>query len=230
MNVYLVGAKNPETRRQLLAQQRANSRFQPVGFLDNDPSKWGTTFLDLPVVGGFDVVPAILDDDPDARFVNLITGSTAARYETSAELAKLGCRFTNLVHPSIELTDVELGIGIYIQEGVILQAGVTVGNNSSIHIAALIAHESTVGSSVFVAHACSVSGEVTIGDGTFVGTNATIIPRRTIGEWATVGAGSVVTKDVARGATAVGNPARQIRRSEDDLPSTGDPVFGTNGG
>ncbi len=229
MNVYLVGAKNPETRRQLLAQQRANSRFRPVGFVDNDPEKWGTTFLDLPVVGGFDVVPTILEGDPDARFVNLITGSTSARYQTSVELAKLGCRFTNLVHPSIDLTDVELGVGIYIQEGVILQAGVTIGNNSSIHIAALIAHESIVGSSVFVAHACSVSGEVTIGDGTFVGTNATIIPRRSIGNWATVGAGAVVTADVATGATVVGSPAREIRRAEDDLPSSGDPVVGIDG-
>jgi sugar O-acyltransferase (sialic acid O-acetyltransferase NeuD family) len=221
VNVYLVGAKNPETRRQLLAQQRANSRFTPVGFIDNDADKWGTTFIDLPVLGGFSVVPGILEDDPHARFVNLITGSTKARFETSAELVRLGCRFTNLVHPSIDLTDVELGVGNYIQDGVILQAGVVIGNNSSVHIASLIAHESVLGNSVFVAHACSVSGEVTIDDGVFVGTNATLIPRLTIGRWATVGAGSVVTKDVAAGATAVGSPARSVRQA-DDLPPTGD--------
>ena len=229
MNVYLVGAKNPETRRQLLAQQRANGRFRPVGFIDNDAEKWGTTFVDLPVLGGFSVVPRILADDPHARFVNLITGSTKARYETSAELAGLGCRFTNLVHPSIDLTDVELGVGNYIQDGVILQAGVTIGNNSSVHIASLIAHECVLGNSVFVAHACSVSGEVTIGDGAFVGTNATLIPRITIGNWATIGAGSVVTKDVAAGATAVGSPARAVRHA-DDLPPSGDIGAGCAGG
>jgi sugar O-acyltransferase (sialic acid O-acetyltransferase NeuD family) len=228
MNVYLIGAKNPETRRQLLAQQRANSRFQPMGFIDNDPEKWGQSFIDLPVLGGFAVVPGILEDDPRARFVNLITGSTKARFETSAELSRLGCRFTNLVHPSIDLTDVELGVGNYIQDGVILQAGVSIGNNTSVHIASLIAHESVLGSSVFVAHACSVSGEVTIGDGAFVGTNSTIIPRRTIGKWATVGAGAVVTKDVAAGATAVGSPARVVRQVEGDLPPTGDIGDGRN--
>jgi sugar O-acyltransferase (sialic acid O-acetyltransferase NeuD family) len=226
VNVYLLGAKNPETQRQLAAQQQANSAFRPVGFLDNDPQKWGTSFLGLPVIGGASVVPTILQDDPDAHFVNLITGSTLARHETSVELHHLGCRFTNLVHPSVDLTGVEMGVGNYIQDGVILQAGVQIGDNSSIHVGAIVAHESTVGSSCFVAHACSISGEVRIGDGTFVGTNSTIIPRRDIGAWATIGAGSVVTKDVAAGTTVVGSPARVVREHEGPLPSEGALSFG----
>src|SRR3954468_3646747 len=153
MNVYLVGAKNPETRRQLFAQQQANSAFRPTGFLDNDPHKWGTTFIGLPVIGGFSVVPDLLERDGDAYFVNLITGSTLARHETSVELHQLGCRFTNLVHPSVDLTDVEMGVGNYIQDGVVLQAGVQIGDNSSIHVGAIVAHESTVGTSCFIAHA-----------------------------------------------------------------------------
>jgi len=34
----------------------------------------------------------------------------------------------------------------------------------------------------------------------------------TIGDRAIVGAGSVVTRDVAAGATVVGNPARPVKR------------------
>lgn len=226
MRVYFVGAKNPETRRQIVAQQRVNGRFDPAGFIDNDPERWGKSFIGLPVLGGSSVVPGILESDPQAYFVNLITGSTRARFDTSSELAELGCRFTNLVHPSIDLTDVELGVGNYIQEGVIIQAGVVIGNNSSIHIGSLIAHESVVGNSVFIAHACSVSGEVTIGDGAFVGTNSTIVPRRHIGNWATVGAGAVVTSDVVAGSTVVGSPARVIRQGNEDLPASGDLSWG----
>jgi sugar O-acyltransferase (sialic acid O-acetyltransferase NeuD family) len=226
MNVYLVGAKNPETRRQIVAQQQVNDRFQPVGFIDNDSEKWGKNFIGLPVLGGFSVVPGILEGDPHACFVNLISGSTRARFETSTELARLGCRFVNFVHPSVDLTDVEVGIGNYIQEGVIIQAGVVLGNNSSIHIGSLIAHESVVGNSVFIAHACSVSGEVIIGDGAFVGTNSTIIPRLHIGDWATIGAGAVVTSDVVAGSTVVGSPARVVRQARQGLPISGDMMSG----
>jgi acetyltransferase-like isoleucine patch superfamily enzyme len=43
-----------------------------------------------------------------------------------------------------------------------------------------------------------------------LGTGAVILPGVTIGAGAIVGAGAVVTKDVADGATVVGNPARPV--------------------
>src|SRR5580765_1149448 len=46
--------------------------------------------------------------------------------------------------------------------------------------------------------------------GASIGSGATILCGVTIGERAIVGAGAVVTRDVADGATVVGNPARQI--------------------
>lgn len=47
-------------------------------------------------------------------------------------------------------------------------------------------------------------------EGSSIGGGACILPGVTIGKGATVGAGAVVVKDVAPGATVVGNPARQI--------------------
>ena len=186
--------------------------FQVKGFIDNDPKKKGKTFLGYPIFGGFEVIDNI--NDEDTFFINLITGSTKTRYETSKTLASKGCKFTNFIHPNIDLTMTKLGTGNYIQEGVILQANVQIGNNSSIHMGSLISHEDKIGNSVFIAHGCSISGSVTIGDGTFIGTHATIIPRLNIGNWATIGAGAVVLKDVPDYATVVGNPAKILKTSE----------------
>ncbi len=52
---------------------------------------------------------------------------------------------------------------------------------------------------------------VVIGEDVWIGGGALILPGVTIGDGAIVGAGAVVTRDVAPGATVVGNPARPVR-------------------
>jgi maltose O-acetyltransferase len=42
----------------------------------------------------------------------------------------------------------------------------------------------------------------------WIGGGAIILPGVTVGDGALIGAGSVVTRDVAEGATVIGNPAR----------------------
>ena len=217
MRVVFLGAANPETGRMIVAVKRSQVNFEILGFLDNDPEKKGTRFLGYPVFGGFETLNKIIA--ADVYFVNLITGSTRARYESSLHMARHGCKFANFVHPSVDLTMTEMGVGNYIQEGVIVQAEARIGNNSSIHMGALIAHEVMVGHSVFIAHAVSVSGNVEVEDGVFIGTNASIVPRVRIGCWATVGAGAVVTKDVPPYSTVVGNPAKVIKTVEPELVS-----------
>lgn len=49
-----------------------------------------------------------------------------------------------------------------------------------------------------------------------IGSNSTILCGVTIGEGAIVGAGSVVTKDVAPHTVVAGNPARFLRREDND--------------
>jgi maltose O-acetyltransferase len=49
---------------------------------------------------------------------------------------------------------------------------------------------------------------ISIGRNVWIGGGAIILPGVTIEDDAIIGAGSVVTRDVPRGATAVGNPAR----------------------
>lgn len=209
MRMVFIGAANPETLRMASAVATADPSFVPWGFVDNDPGKAGTEFHGLRVFGGMEMIPGLLADD--VRFVNLITGDIAARLEVTRDALRLGAKLANFLHPGINLDMVDLGVGNYIQEGVILQAGVRVGDNSSIHMGALVGHESSIGNTTFVAHAVSISGKCEIGDGCFIGTNATILPRIKVGNWSVIGAGAVVTKDVPANSVVVGNPARVVR-------------------
>ena len=51
---------------------------------------------------------------------------------------------------------------------------------------------------------------VTVGRNVWIGGGAILLPGVVVGDDAIVGAGSVVTRDVAAGATVVGNPARVV--------------------
>jgi bifunctional UDP-N-acetylglucosamine pyrophosphorylase/glucosamine-1-phosphate N-acetyltransferase len=53
-----------------------------------------------------------------------------------------------------------------------------------------------------------------IGRGAFIGSDTMLIAPVRIGDGARTGAGSVVTRDVPAGASAVGAPARIVKRGE----------------
>jgi sugar O-acyltransferase (sialic acid O-acetyltransferase NeuD family) len=208
LKIFLLGAANPESIRMIRSAQRAVADLE-FAFLDNDPAKHGTDFYGFPVVGGLERIAELKGEN--VKFVNLITGSTLVRFETTLQIVKAGGVLANFIHPGIDLSMTHVGVGNYLQDGVILQAQVHLGDNSSIHMGALIGHETRIGNSVFIAHGVSVSGCCEIGDGTFIGTNASILPRVKIGCWVTIGAGAVVTKDIPDYSVAVGNPARVIK-------------------
>jgi sugar O-acyltransferase (sialic acid O-acetyltransferase NeuD family) len=201
-----LGANNPETVRFF---KTVSNNYELVGFIDNDQSKWGKDFYGYKVLGGVEEVERLTEKG--YFFVNLITRDCVTRHITTNEILDRGGRLCNLIHPTVSLDMVSVGVGNYIQESVILQAETKVGNNASIHIGSLIGHECQIADSVFIAHGCNLSGLVSVAEGVFIGVGATILPRLSIGQWSIVGAGSLVTNNVKPFTVVAGNPARLIR-------------------
>jgi sugar O-acyltransferase (sialic acid O-acetyltransferase NeuD family) len=219
MKVIFIGANNPETLRMIRACQTVNPNFEVVGFLDNNPQKMNTVYHGYPILGGTSSIKSLGLDLSEVRFINLITRDTVTRYKTSLEVSSQGGKFANFMHPSVNLEYVKLGTGIYVQENVVLQAEVHVGNNSSIHIGTLVGHESKIGNSVFIAHGCNISGNTIIEDGVQMGTGVSSVPRIKIGKWSIIGAGAVVIKDVPPYSVVVGNPGKVIKSVQPEFDS-----------
>jgi sugar O-acyltransferase (sialic acid O-acetyltransferase NeuD family) len=172
---------------------------------DDDPATHGRRVLGI-AVGG--TTAAILAD-PDALAV-LAIGSNRAR-------ARLGgsarCRFATIVHPSAVVhATVLLAPGTVVFAGAVIQPDTVVGAHAIVNTAASIDHDCAIGDFVHVAPGVRLAGNVTLGEGAFLGIGSCAIPGVTIGAWTTVGAGASVVHDLPADVTAVGVPARPLRR------------------
>lgn len=91
----------------------------------------------------------------------------------------------------------------------------------------VIGETAVVGDDVSMLHGVTLGGTSTervdrhpkVGNGVLIGSGAMVIGNITIGDYAKIGSGSVVTKPVPSGCTAVGVPARLVNCPTCDEPS-----------
>jgi len=185
--------------------------WEVAGFLD-DAQAPGSRYLDLPILGALKDAARF----PDCSFINVIGSENS--YRRRAEIVHstglAAERFATLVHPKASVSPwARLGRGVYVSFGASIGGGVVTGDHVSFSPACVIGHDSVIADCALIAPAAVISGFVRVGGSCYVGAGAMIRQRLQIGDSALVGMGAVVLRDVAPGATVVGNPARLLVRA-----------------
>lgn len=122
-------------------------------------------------------------------------------------------KYPNIIDPSVIYSPlIQMGKGNIICAGTVLTVDIQMGDFNIVNLDCTIGHEAMIGNYVTVNPSVNVSGNVKVDDEVSIGTGTQIIQGLKIGGRTIVGAGAVVTSDLPEGCTAVGVPAKVIRR------------------
>jgi sugar O-acyltransferase (sialic acid O-acetyltransferase NeuD family) len=192
-------------------------RWPVLGFFDDNPELEGTSIHDLPVLGNISAATEMIQK----RYIKTIIaiGDNYERKRIFSLLAEynkdslINEYLINVIHPSAILSPKStMEYGNFIAPGVIINTDTQLGSGIIINTGATIDHDNTIHDFAQISPGCNLAGNVTVEEGAFLGTGAVVLPGKTIGAYAIVGAGAVVIDDIPPYCTAVGVPARVIKR------------------
>lgn len=208
----IIGARADGHAKVVLEILKAGKMYDVVGFIDDDASKLGSEIKGLKVIGNTDEL-ANLKKTLGVECAIVAIGNNALRRKLSQKIIASGLELINAIHPTAYFDpDVEIGKGCYIGQGVIVVTGTKIGNSVNIHTGATIDHDNIIEEGANLGPGVHTAGRVKIGRDAFLGTGAIVIPDGMVGEGSVIGAGAVVTKHLPPFITAVGVPAKVIKK------------------
>ena len=185
-----------------------------VGILDDDKTKAGTKVLGVPVSHSSAGLKA-LSETLDFDHVAIGIGDNYVRYRKFQQVKSYGLKPMNVIHPSAHISRfVELGVGITILAGAVINPGTVIEDNVCVNTAASIDHDNYLEASCHIFPNATLTGAVRVGKFAYVGSGAVVAPNLVVNQHSQVGAGAVVLKDVAEGALVAGVPAIEIGKQQ----------------
>lgn len=183
----------------------------PVGFL-NDHAEIGTEIDGLPVL---ESIPAWQSVSEEYVFISALhkVKDMARRIDLVTSLDIPENRWTNIIHPSASVArDVEIGVGNFIGQNVVIQPGARLGNHCSLRAGANVGHDATLDSFCYIGPNATLCGKSAMGTGAHLSPNGVVMDGVCMSRLSVVGVGSALTKDTTEGGIYFGTPARLVTR------------------
>lgn len=207
-NLYIIGARGfgREVYNLFLECKNSLQDVDCKGFLDNNSS----------ALDGFDNYPPIISSvedyilQPDDVFICALGDPKWIKYYTEI-IEKKGGKFISLISPGAYVSkNVIIGDGCIVAGWTCISCDITIGKHCSIGVFSNLGHDVVVGDCCHLGSYTFIGGHVNIGDRVTIHPRVNVIPNKKIESDSILGAGSVVIRNVKRGITVFGNPARII--------------------
>jgi len=193
---------------------RSERVFEFVGYVVSDLSKLSERDSREAVMGDFDWMEKHRHA-VDALAIGV--GTPSVRLKLSQQLSEAfpEIEWPAIVHPTaiLDYDSAKLGEGSFVGARCVATVNLVLQPFALCNFGTTIGHETRIGRASVVNPGANISGGVVIEDEVLIGTGAQVLQYLRVGSGATVGAGAVVIRDIPKGTTVVGIPARELAKT-----------------
>ena len=145
----------------------------------------------------------------------IAVGNPGIKAQIAEKITNKNIQFATLIHPAVPNEAYQfnqIGEGTIITQGCVITTNITLGRHVLLNLGCTLGHDVKLGDYTSLMPHVNIAGNSELGKGVYVGTNATVIQFLKVGDKAIIGAGAVVHRDLPAAVTAVGVPAKVIKR------------------
>lgn len=220
LGIYGAGGLGREVYELALDVNAVKKQWDAFVFIDDAETLSGTEIYDVPVMPFASFQEKY---GADAAEIAIAVGEPAIRTILRNKVKQGGYALAILVHPSTRLSRwAVLEEGAIITYGCNISCGTHVKTNAYLQPSCGLGHDTIVGEDSVVSACARIAGGVTVGERVYIGMSALLKEGITVGNDVIIGMASVVHKPIDDSLIVMGNPARPMRKNEDNR------VFGSS--
>lgn len=212
-NLIIIGAGGFGRETAWLVERinAVSLQWNLLGFVDDNANSLPDIIDGYQVLGGCEKIAEYSD-----AFVICCIANTRVRKKIIEKVSAFGNKFATLIDPAAICSDkITVGEGTVICAGTAITVDIKIGRHCIVDVNSTVGHDAVLGDFVTLYPSVNVSGNTLLKEGVQCGTGSQILQGLTVGEGTFVGAGAVVINDLPGGCTAVGVPARAVKKYEE---------------
>lgn len=206
--IYGAGGLGREVLILALLIQKESQRWEDILFIDDiQPDR---LIKGIPVLNFSEAAKQHIE-------VVIAVGEPALRAVMAEKVLSSGIELATLIHPDVALSEgTRIGAGCVLCHNTCITSDVVLGSNVFMQPNSSVGHDCYIGHHSVISTFVNIGGNCLIGDHVFIGLSAVVKQKVTIGNNAIISMSAAVFNDIQDYSIAVGNPARVVRKNEEE--------------